>query len=78
MSDPAPEGSDERRWARSVLFDNAQRARRRGDSFDGWLEGERQTTIDTVTQKDLDVIFQIVWKAKRPIKATPSARPQRQ
>lgn len=76
MIEPAPEGSDERRWARSTLLDNAYAARRRGDSYDGWLEGERQTLVDAVSQRDLDAIFGIVWKSKRPIKRTPGATPR--
>lgn len=65
MTEPAPEGSDARRHARMVLAENARQAQRQGASFDGWLERERQTLIDAVSQRDLDAIFHLTWQRKR-------------
>jgi hypothetical protein len=63
--EPAPEGSDERRWARMALHEHARNAFKQGASFDGWLEREHQPLIDAVTERDLEAIFQLVWKPKK-------------
>ena len=63
----AAEGSDARRWARAALVSHACNAKKQGASFDGWLEREEQTLIDAISQRDLDAIFYLVWKSKRPL-----------
>lgn len=59
-----PEGSVERRWARSELLSRAIHAREEGQSFYGWMEGEDQGLIDAVSQRDLDAIFELVWNGR--------------
>jgi len=60
--DAAPEGSMERRHARMMLYSRAEQARQQGDSYASWLDNERVTLLSSVTDRDLDSIFQLVWK----------------
>lgn len=63
----AAEGSLERRVARAKLIDRAAEAKRAHKSFDWWCEHEDQSLIDAVSQRDMDAIFYLVWKSKRPL-----------
>ena len=64
MTEPAREGSLHRRNARARLMDNARKAYKLGASFQMWMDNEDQVLLDTVSQRDLDSIFYLVWKAR--------------
>lgn len=61
MTEPAPEGSLDRRWARRTLHVSACQAAHRGCSYYEWILEAPQSELDAVTQKDLDTIFNLAW-----------------
>jgi len=61
----ADEGSEERRMARAILCEGARNAHKEGCSFDGWQEREDPVLIDAVSERDLDAIFNLIWKKPR-------------
>jgi hypothetical protein len=66
--EPAPEGSVDRKNARAVLFSRARLAFFQGSSFYTFVDREDQNLIDALSPKDLDAIFQLIWKGKFSIK----------
>jgi len=67
MTEPAPEGSVLRRNARIILIEQAIFFYSKDKSFAEWmdaLEAEDLDLLYLVSQRDLDSIFQMVWKLK--------------
>lgn len=61
----APEGSLRRAFARELLLDNAIEAYQSGLSYIDWEETRAdRELLAAVTQRDLDTIFNLVWKGK--------------
>jgi len=58
---PAPEGSERRGDARYALLDTAIMAAMKGLSYYEWILIADQSAIDAVSQKDINVIFRMVW-----------------
>lgn len=57
----SPEGSLDRKWARRVLMTSARIAHKEGKSYYKWLEDEDQGILDTVSQKDVESIYAMIW-----------------